>query len=185
MQIMNKRTLIRTTDEGKKVVLTVQGNGNIVDVKNKANELVMSTIPGYEGTVLQKKIFNAKAVSQLAMNDPRNKELLKEGKAAEKAGDTKTADEKFTAYLNAVQVSFGVLLPSATADAITNGCEIAANIQKVTTENGSLLTIDASTIAIKEPERLGKVNFSFDDEDEKAPATTEEVAAPVEETVKA
>lgn len=159
--IMNKRTPVSNDRVGRSVVLTIQGRGNVLDVLNKAGELVVSTTTG---EILQKKIFNCKAVSLLALKNERNIATMREGVAYEKAGDAEKADECYVEFLNKTQLSFGVLLPSAAADKLDNGVEISAKIQRVDTDNGSLLTLDASTIAIKEPDVItDSVNFSIDD----------------------
>lgn len=176
--IMSKRTLIPESAIGKRTVLTVQGNGNVIDVRNKAGEFISSVVD--PNLVFQKKIFNCKAVSGIAMANPRNQQLLRDAIAAERSGDAEKASGLFNDFLNAVQLSFSIPLPSAKADKISDGVEIAGLIEKVTTENGSLLTVDASTISVVEPERYGSVNFNMDDflpkeekpETEETPAQT-------------
>lgn len=152
--IMSKRSPLPATMVGKKVRFTVQGDGNIIDVLDKNGKEVMSSIPGEEGTVLQKKIFNLKVSSALALANARNRQYLKDAYAAEKAGDAVKADELYNQFLNSTQVSFGILLPSKVADKITNGADIAGTVQLIETDNGKLLTIDASTIQVLEPEML-------------------------------
>lgn len=179
LAIMNKRDRVLATQEGKKVRLTIQGNGNVIYVTDKDGELVQSLRE--PGTGLQKRIFNTRANSEIAMQNDRNKQLMKDARAAEKAGKTEEASGLFNDYLNAVQLSFGILLPSTIADKLSSGMDISAEVVKITTPNGSLLTIDPSTICIMEPEKLGKTVFAFDDEDEdvaEAPAPT--VAKPAE-----
>lgn len=162
--IMTKRDVAAAAHVGKKVVFTIQGDGNVIDVLNKAGETVTSTIAGYEGTVLQKRIFNLKANSQLAMTNARTRQFMIDGLAAEKAGKAAQASELFNQYLNACQLSFGVLLPSAIVDQLSNGVDIAAKVIQVDTENGSLLTIDPSTISVKAPEYLESgTSFNIDD----------------------
>lgn len=161
--IMRKRILVPSTFEGKTVVFTVQGDGNVIDVKDKAGELVFSTIAGYEGIVLQKKIFNLRANSQVGMTNPRTVDYLRTGIAAEKAGNIDAAHEAFNEYLNACQMNVGILLPNAKAEKLSDGMEISAKVQLVTTDNGSLLTIDPSTISVVAPERLGTTTFNIDD----------------------
>src|SRR5882672_10572202 len=107
--IMSKRDLVKSTHVGKKVVFTIQGNGNTIDVKDKAGELVKSSIPGQEGIILQKAIFNTKANSQLGMSNARTRQYFIDGCVAEKQGDTDGASELFNKYLNACQLTFGVL----------------------------------------------------------------------------
>jgi hypothetical protein len=161
--ILNTRVLITNDMIGKRVRLLIQGNGNVVDVKTKAGELVTSTIPGYEGTVLQKKIFNVRANAQLAMKSALNLDDLRAGIAAEKAGKADEAHTLFNAYLNRAQISFGVLLPSPLESKLANGVEIAGTIQLIETDNGKLLTIDPSTISVVDPEVAGKTTFSLED----------------------
>lgn len=181
--IMNRRSLITGTEKGK-VILTVQGNGNVIDVTDAAGEPVANVVAG-DGTQLQKKIFNLKANSAIAMANPINKQLLKDAIAAEKAGESEKAHELFSQYLNKVQVSFGLLLPSKFEDELADGVEIAAKVQKVTTEKGSLLTIDTATISIVAPAEAAMTSFSLPDEDEdetddesvETPAETEKLDA--------
>lgn len=181
--IMQKRSTIPATAEGQRVKFLVQGNGNVIDVKDKEGKLVLSSIPGYEGTVLQKKIFNLRANSAIAMQNERTRGYILNALKAEKAGgkitldvDGKpvefTASDLFNDYLNSTQMSFGILLPSTIADKLASGVEIAATVVKVDTDNGSLLTIDPSTISIVEPEVYGATAFNLADfmEDGAAPA---------------
>lgn len=167
--IMSQRTLIPTSSVGKRVKVSVQGNGNTIDVKDSEGEFVQSATE--PGTVLQKRIFNCKANSQLAMLNTRNRETLQAALKAEKDGNLDKASELFSEYLNKTQVSFGVLLPSATAGKLSNNVEIAAEVQEITTEKGSLLTLNPSTISIVEPEAFGKTVFNLADYEE-APAET-------------
>lgn len=191
--IMSKRSTIPAEAVGKRVKFLIQGNGNTVDVKDKDGKLVPSTIPGQEGTVLQKKIFNLRANSSLAMQSERTRSYVKNGLMAEKLGaDGKvkgflgelegeyTAHEWFNAYLNSTQISFGILLPSTIAEKLSTGVEIAATVQRVDTEAGSLLTIDPSTISIVEPEVYGSTTFNLDDFADDAVPDTVPDAAPVE-----
>jgi hypothetical protein len=159
--IMNKRALVKAEQIGRRVVLTVQGDGNTVDVKDKEGNYVQSVVE--PGTVLQKRIFNAKANSEIAMKNPRNRQYLIDAIAAEKAGDTAKADELFSAYLNAVQISFSVVLPNAVASKLGNNVEISGKVQEITTEKGSLLTIDPSSISVTAPELCVDTKFSFDE----------------------
>ena len=168
--IMTKRQPVPASAVGKKVVLTVQGDGNVIDVVDKAGQPVLSTIKGQEGVILQKKIFNCKANSQLAMTNARTRGYMIAGLAAEQKGNATAAHEEFNAYLNGCQLSFGIILPSATADALSNGVDIAAKVQLVTTDNGSLLTIDPSTISVQAPEYLD-ASTAFSLEDFAAPIT--------------
>lgn len=162
--IMQKRITIPEDAVGKRVLVMVQGDGNVIDVKNKLGELVLSTLPGQQGVVLQKKLFNLRANSGIAMANSRNHDLLREAVTLEKAGKLQEASDKYNAYLNAVQISFGVILPlTGPAARLAANVEVIGTVEKVTTDNGSLLTIDPNTISVKEPEVYGATTFNIDD----------------------
>src|SRR5688572_7875221 len=108
--IMQQRIAVpETAVGGKKILFTIQGNGTKLDVTNKAGDYVASAAD--PDLVLQKRIFNVKANSALAMGLKINRDLLIAGVAAERDGDMEAAHEHFSNYLNAVQISFNILLP--------------------------------------------------------------------------
>jgi hypothetical protein len=182
--IMKQRALVTLSHVGKRIRLLVQGNGNVIDVTDAAGELVQSV--SEPGTVLRKKIFNLRANSEVAMKNPRTRQILVDALAAEKAGDTEKASELFNDYLNKTQVSVGVLLPSAVAEQITANTEIIGTVEQITTEKGSLLSLDPKTIAIAQPEEVKKAEFSLEEltgvfgDDETAEVPAEADAAKVD-----
>lgn len=180
-RIMRKRIGVPHTGAqsaiGKKARFTISGDGSQpFDVEDANGNAVTSSRPGQEGVVLQKVIFNLEASSHLSQSNTRNKGYLLAGIKAEKAGDTTGADEAFTKFLNATQMSFGVIVGSPVLDLLTNGTEIAGRVVKVDTEKGSLLTIDPSTISVIAPEVYEATEFNVEDylgdeeEEEKTPA---------------
>jgi hypothetical protein len=186
--IMNKRSLVTLTLVGKRVALLVQGNGNIIDVEDAEGNLVPSAID--PEMPLQKKIFNLRANSQVAMQNPLNREILKAAIAAEKAGDVEEAHDRFNEYLNKVQFSAGILLPSTMADRVSHGCEVVGTIQLFVNEKDAtkrLLRFEDGTISVQAPEIAGKTTFSLEDAlglaDEKpADNRPEPTAVPANET---
>lgn len=162
--IMSKRSLVLQSQVGKRVVLTVQGEGSIIDVKDKSGNYVRSV--NDDGTVFRKKIVNFRANSQLAMANDRNRQFLIDAIKAEKAGDAAAADELFGKYLNGTQLSMGIPLPSHKADQCVSGVEVAGRVTITETENGQLLSIDPSSISIVEPERLSTTTFELPDDEE-------------------
>lgn len=164
INIMNKRSLVPASIVGKKVKLTVQGNGTLLPVFTKEGEPVMSVVD--EGVQMEKYVYNVQANSGLALSNARNKEYSAQGVAAEKAGDFQAAHDFFVQYLNATQISFNVPSTNAINAKLSQGVDIAAKIVRIDTEAGSLLTIDPSTISIVEPEELKATVFSFDEETE-------------------
>lgn len=173
INIMNKRMTAPASLDGKKVHLTIEGNGVVWDVKNSKGELVPSVIG--DGTPFQKKIFNTRANSGIAMANPRNLELQRAGRKAELAGDAEGAHKLYQDFLRAVQLDFSVPTTNGVLDKLTNGTDISAKLMVVKTENGSLLTIDPSTISVLEPAELGTTTFAF--EDEGVPSVAAEIEA--------
>lgn len=172
--IMSGRTAIPADANGKTFEFIIQGNGNVIDVKDKAGNFVQSVVN--PELVLQKKIFNVRANSQLAMSNKRNVELLINGIKAEKAaGKVKgfigeaegewTASEYFNAYLNSVQMSVGMLLggSSSKVDQLADGVRISGTLELITTENGSVMTIAQNSVSILAPEKAAKTTFNLDD----------------------
>lgn len=155
---MNRRGLVRTTDEGKTMSFTAKGKPTQLSVTDKDGNYVPSAANPDE--VLQKWIINVNANSQLAMQNPRTKQLLSDAIAKEKAGEN--ADEEYQAFLNATQVSFNVL-NEGVASQLTNNCEFSAKVVKITTENGSLLTLDATTVRILAPGELAQTKFDIEE----------------------
>ena len=162
-KIMEKRVTIPASAASKAVKVYIQGDGNIIDVRDKNGDVVTSTIPGEEGTVLQKKIFNLKANSGVALTNAAVRQLIIDGLAAEKAGDVYKADELFTEYLNKTQMSFSVIIPNAVASRLGNNVQIAGQVQLITTDNGSLLTLDPSTVSVVEAETFSATEFNLND----------------------
>lgn len=181
--IMQKRALINPEMAGKLVELFIQGNGNTIDVKDSSGELVQSVAE--PGTVLRKMIFNCRANSGLAMQNDRNRQLLKAGATAERTGakvsfdlgegaKEYSADELLSAYLNRVQFTFSVLLNGSTTlvDKLSNGVLIKGVVQRIepTAERKAeqpnataILTIDSSTISLVAAEKVGTTTFDIDD----------------------
>lgn len=172
INIMNQRMTAPESLVGKSVALTIEGNGAIFDVVTKGGELVAS-VAG-DGTNFQKKIFNTKANSGIAMSNVRNAEFKAAGRKAELSGQAEEADKQYQAFLRAVQLDFSVPTTNPIVDKLSNGVEISAKLLKITTDNGVLLTIDPATIRVLDPVVLAKTTFSFDDEE--SPATEEGAA---------
>lgn len=175
INIMNKRMTAPASLEGKKIHLTIEGNGVVIDVKNSKGELVPSVVG--DGQPFQKKIFNTRANSGIAMANPRNLELQRAGRKAELAGNADEAHKQYQAFLRAVQLDFSVPTTSGILDKLTNGTDISAKLVTVRTENGSLLTIDPSSISVLEPAELTAATFTFEDEAEEVAPTASEIEA--------
>lgn len=147
--VLNSRKRITEQMVGTHVVMSIRGNGNVIDVKNKQGELVPAA--DGSGAVLQKKIFNLVTNSDIAIKNERNKQILRDGYKAEQAGDSAKAAELYNDYLNKTQVSISVLSTSANFNKIANGDQVKGKVQKITTDNGSILTLDPSSLSVVAP----------------------------------
>lgn len=179
LSFMNSRTLIQATDEGKRVQLVVRGNGSQPqDVKTKDGVLVRSVVD--TDLVFQVIIFNTNSNSGIAMMNDLNKTLLKEGMVAEKTGNKELAHAKFNEFLNAVAVSFNVPTTSSILEKLQDRVHIAATVVKITTPNGSLLTIDPKSISVLAPEKLVATAFTLPVDEDVPAAGTETIRTPDE-----
>lgn len=163
-KVMNSRinATVEAATKSRTVFLTIKGNGNTIDVKDKTGATVCQA--ANPEVVLQKKIFNTNANSAVAMKSPANIQLYKDACAAEKAGETDKAHELFNSLANNLQMSFGLLLPSKFEYELSDGVEISAKLQLITTEKGQIITIDPKTIRVQEPEVLATGGFSMVDD---------------------
>lgn len=137
--IIASRSLVKRSQVGETFRFHVQGNGNIIPVRDKEGNQVMSS-----GTdlPLYKTIYNIKANSHVAMLSVRNQAILREAMKAETDGDMETAHTKFNEYLNKIQVSFSVIInPGREPQKFYDKQLIEGEIELVTTDNGELLTI--------------------------------------------
>lgn len=168
--IMLKRALFTANMLNRKVVATIIGDGNVIDVKDKAGNLVQSA----DGSgILQKRIFNLNATSELQRSNPLNVALLQRIKALHTAGPDgkpvclpgkeQEAHDLINEYLNKTQISFSVLSGTSHFDSadLQNGAEISAKLIEVTTDKGSLWTMEPSSISVAEPIVPESANFDF------------------------
>jgi hypothetical protein len=158
--IMNKRKVLDAKLVGKKVSITIKGNGTQIMVTTKEGKVVESVVE--PGTPFEKVIFNLGANSSIAMLNKANWALAAEGLKAEKAGDPAKAHEFFSDFLNKMQVSFSIPTTLPVLALLGDQADIEARVIRVDTENGSLLTIDPATIRVLAPVELRDTTFSFD-----------------------
>lgn len=171
--IFTSRPLVSESEIGQKRVFTVQNVSQPQDVKDAEGNLVLEA--NGTGAVLRKVIVGLTANSEIAVRNERNKAIRAEAMAAEAAGDATAADSLFNKYLNKCQLSFNVLSTSSLFGKITKGDDIKGIIEKVTTENGSLLTLGGVSIAAIE--RASTKSTWDDDAETAAPIDAEAAAA--------
>lgn len=152
---------------GRKIVVVIQGDGNVID----ATDAMGKPVPSINGGILQKRVFNTRTNSQTAVQNQRNRDLLAQIKIADKAGDAAKVDELVNEYLNKVQLTFNVLSGSPFFEEgsdLQNGAEVSATLQEITTEKGSFMTLDPSSISVMKPATLEDSKFSMDLSDDDA-----------------
>lgn len=155
MAILNSRTTLKTTDEGTKAVLTVQGNGTFLPKGHK-----YSVGTDARENMFDRTIYNLKANSQLSMLRDENKKLLASAMQAETAGNVEEASKLFNEYLNAIQVSFSVIEPSTRK--YQSGDDVKAKVAIADTkENGKQLVVNEVTYMA--PVTLAKTKFDITD----------------------
>jgi hypothetical protein len=174
--------------DGKFMKTIVTGDGNEIDVTNKAGQLV-STATDKE-VVLRKRIFNVKLNSAVAIANPVNKATLAIAMEADKLGNSYDANRKFVGikdkvqaqkaadyynqYLNDVQVSFSLLAGHKLYDRLKSNSRIECDLELIETEDGKLITINSKGIALQGAEAAAKTTSTMLDDffgTEEAPAT--------------
>jgi hypothetical protein len=139
--IIANRAIISAKQHGETLRFHVQGNGNTIAVTTKDGAQVMAN--GTDNVPLFKTIYGLKCNSQVAMLNPRNKEILRGAFETEQSGDGEAAHAAYNDYLNKIQVSFSVILnPGRTNPTFTNGQLVEGEVELITTENGQLLTLN-------------------------------------------
>lgn len=149
MNIISKRGMIRLTDIGTTLRFHVQGNGNIIpamkwvvgaDGKRTDKQEQALSFDGV--TPLMKRIYNIKANSQMAMQNPRNQALLADAMKLQADGREEEASDAFNAYLNATQVSFSYLLNPGVEKTFYDGQLVEGEVTRLDTPNGSTIVLE-------------------------------------------
>ncbi len=140
--LMNKRRIITAANDGQQMVFSVVGSGTIIPMVDAAKQPVLNDA----GQPITKKIFNVNAASQVALNNPTFDQILFDAVTAEQAGEADQANDLYREYLNKTQVSFSVPDYKGAFDGITDGDEIKAHVQLITTDKGQILTLDKPVV---------------------------------------
>ena len=140
--LMNKRRIINANNDGQQMVFSVVGNGTIIPMLDGDKQPVLDDA----GRPISKRIFNVNAASGVALSNPAFDKILFDAVTAEQAGDEEQANDLYREYLNKTQVSFSVPDYKAGFDGITDGDEIKAHVQLITTDKGQILTLDKPVV---------------------------------------
>lgn len=140
--IINKRITVTPTDVGSALQFSIQGTGQFLQMGHKY------TVAGEaRENKFDRTIYNVRASSALLML--ANKSLFTDAMKAEGEGDSQKAHDLFNEYLNTVQLSFSVIMPSSRS--FNSGDDIKARVTSVVSLAGvtSLQLDDVSYIAPK------------------------------------
>lgn len=156
--IIGKRKRIEATADGELVKVFIQSGGNTIPVMDKAGAPVL----GVGGFPLMKTIYNVAANSAVAMQNPRNREILAGAVQAEKDGDFAAAHLAYNDYLNKIQVSFSVMInPGSTPTTFAKDKLVEGTVQLVKTDNGQLITLQkVSGVAATTLKDTGKLSLN-------------------------
>jgi hypothetical protein len=158
LRVINSRQLLKAVMIGQLIETSIVGQGTTIGLVDKDNKPVMDAL----GRQLQKTIYNTKLNSEVAMANPRNREILTAAIAAYKAGDAAKGSEHINDFLNKVQVSFGVIHQIDQPAPFTGGQFIAGKSELVTTEKGSTVVLNG--VMAPKATTAARTNItSFDD----------------------
>jgi hypothetical protein len=94
-------------------------------------------------TPLNKRIYNIRANSQMAMQNKRNQDILHAAVKAEAEGKTEEASALLNDYLNKTQASFSYLLNPGTANKeFYDGQLVEGEVSQVTTDKGTTVVLE-------------------------------------------
>jgi hypothetical protein len=119
---------------------TLDSSGNDVQAKDKEGQPII-----WDGQPLMKRIFNLRAISEIALANPRNRQFLADGVTAEQAGDDEKANKCYQDFLNAIQPSFNVNYPAAARFMAAKGDRVNATVRVLTTDKGTTIVFDDVT----------------------------------------
>lgn len=142
--MITKGKILTMADDARYIKgVSIQGNGN-----------------AHEGAIGLRYIYNVDLLSQVAMSAPKAVAALEEiYKSLADGADLLSIHNACRAYLNAVTVSFSVA-----TQAFNAGQLIQASVRTVTTENGSLITLEkvkAQDAEVLKARPDLKVSFNF------------------------
>lgn len=143
----NRRKSFSLAEDGqmRKFIVSRGAEGGVMPqivLDSKGNEVMAANGSGK----LLKKIYNVLATNEDAV--ARLQPVFDAAVDAEIAGDVETAASLYNYWLNRTSISFNVLSTSSLFNTDLSGEEIQAPLKVVTTDNGSLLTLDEKLIKV-------------------------------------
>jgi hypothetical protein len=156
--ILNKRKTIKADHIGSQIVLAVQGNGQFL-----AKGFTYDGPKGATENMFDRWIYNLQANSAYSMQRPENKAILVEAMKAEAAGDLEAATDLFNDFLNAIQVSFSVIVnPGSSPRKFESGDQVKATVEEVTNGAG-VKQLVVNDVRYKAPVAVEATKFTVED----------------------
>ena len=169
------RTILEESQAGCRYMFIIDSGGNVSDVKTADGTPVLEA--NGSGRVLQRKIFNLRMNSEVAISQAPFLELKAKFAAATDEAEIKELGNKL---LDKAQVSFDVLSTGKLFNQLRAGDTIEATVALVTTSKGKVLTLDEKSIRVKELTAVTKKSRALfaDDEIPSGGGAAEPAAAP-------
>lgn len=133
LNILNSRKTLKLAHVGEQKILSVQGTPQFL-----AKGFAYTGPKGATENQFDRYIVNVAANSAMSMQRAENKQILMEAMKAESAGDMETATDLYNDFLNAIQMSFSVIVnPGRDARKFESGDLVKATIDLVDTASGT------------------------------------------------
>lgn len=153
--ILNKRTTLTPNHVGQLIRTFMQGNGVFMAKGTQYEANGVTNTSDFD-----RMIYNLRANSALIMATPEAKALFSEALKAESAGEASKAHDLFNEYLNLIQLSFSVILPSSRT--FSSGQLVDVVVGSVINKAGKHVLI-AEQVTPVTAAVVAKTTFSVDD----------------------
>lgn len=158
LAILNKRKTLKLDHVGQQITLSVQGTPQFL-----AKGFAYTGPKGATENQYDRYIVNVAANSALSMQRAENKAILMEAMKAESAGDMEAATDLYNDFLNAIQVSFSVIVnPGREARKFESGDMVKATVDLVDTAAGTKQIV-INDVRYKAPLNIEATKFSVTD----------------------
>lgn len=156
--ILNKRTTLKLVHVGEQVTLSVQGTPQFL-----AKGFAYNGPRGASENQFDRYIVNVAANSALSMQRAENKAILLAAMKAESEGDMETATDLYNDFLNAIQMSFSVIVnPGREARKFESGDKVKATVDLVDTASGDKQIV-INDVRYKAPLSVEATKFTVTD----------------------
>lgn len=156
--ILNKRKTLKADHIGQQTTLSVQGNGQYLP-----KGFQYTGPKGATENQFNRWIYNLQANSAYSMQRPENKQILVDAIKAESVGDVEKATDLYNDFLNAIQISFSVIVnPGTSPRKFESGDKVKATVEEVTNATG-IKQLVVNDVRYMAPVAIEATKFSIED----------------------